>query len=131
MKWFLTLEVHSVLARRLLNDEQVSIIAPDLLGIEIANALAMKRRRGDMTNEEVDSFLDTFAGLALEIHPSRNLLRRATQLSAFLNRTVYDSLYLALAITQNCALITADRKFYDAVAASELAPHIRWIEDAG
>jgi len=50
-------------------------------------------------------------------------------LAVALDHTVYDSLYLALAIAQDGALITADQKFHATVSDSPLASHIRWIED--
>ncbi|HMC22051.1 MAG TPA: type II toxin-antitoxin system VapC family toxin, partial [Thermoanaerobaculia bacterium] len=57
------------------------------------------------------------------------LLRGAFEIAMMLNRTVYDSLYLALAIAQNCHLVTADSKLHSAVGTSSLAPHVAWIED--
>jgi hypothetical protein len=48
-----------------------------------------------------------------------------------LDRTVYDCLYPALAVTQNCPPFTAERKFYSGVFTSPaFAAPIRWIEDA-
>jgi predicted nucleic acid-binding protein len=51
------------------------------------------------------------------------------ELAITLDRSVYDSLYLALAVAQDCQLITADRKFYSAVSSSSLGSYVRWIED--
>ncbi len=39
-----------------------------------------------------------------------------------------DSLYLALAVAEDCVLVTADSRFHDAVRGSSLADHIAWIE---
>jgi predicted nucleic acid-binding protein len=47
--------------------------------------------------------------------------------SAEAGRTVYDSLYIALAVAQDCVLITDDRKFHGVIASGPLAKHIRWI----
>jgi len=35
---------------------------------------------------------------------------------------------VALAVAQECALVTADRKFYSILEASSLADHVEWIE---
>jgi predicted nucleic acid-binding protein len=50
-------------------------------------------------------------------------------LAVELDRTMYDSLYLALAVAAECALVTADAKLHAAVAASPLAAHVQWVED--
>ena len=45
------------------------------------------------------------------------------------DRSAYDSLYLALAVVQQCQAVTADRKLYNALQGGPLASSIRWIED--
>ena len=50
-------------------------------------------------------------------------------LAVSLGQTVYDSLYLTLAIARDCVLITADRKFHFAVTTIGLGSHIEWIAD--
>jgi len=45
------------------------------------------------------------------------------------DRSVYDSLYLALAVAEKCALVTADAKFHSVVVKSPLADHVHWVQD--
>ena len=73
--------------------------------------------------------MNAFAKLPLEIRPSSTLLPAALELAIALDRPVYDSLYLALAVAEECALITADAKFHATIAASSLAGHVQWVED--
>jgi predicted nucleic acid-binding protein len=44
-------------------------------------------------------------------------------------QTFYDSLYLALAMTEKARMVTADRKFYDALAGTSSQRHLLWIEE--
>lgn len=125
-KWFIP-EVHSDSAARLLDSELV-LLAPDLIGAEFGNILWKKLRRAEITKEEAAAILNAFGALPLEIHPSAALLTAAFHIAVSLDRTVYDSLYLALAAAENCVLVTADAKFHDAVRRSVLADHIEWIE---
>jgi predicted nucleic acid-binding protein len=46
-----------------------------------------------------------------------------------LRRSVYDSLYLALAVAEECVLITADAKFHSVVTTSSVANHVLWVEE--
>jgi predicted nucleic acid-binding protein len=45
------------------------------------------------------------------------------------DRAVYDSLYLVLAITQQCHMVTADEKFYNALKTSSYASNLLWVEN--
>ncbi|MFZ5468270.1 MAG: hypothetical protein ACOZIN_02435 [Myxococcota bacterium] len=45
-----------------------------------------------------------------------------------MGRTVYDSLYLVLAIQNEGRFVTADRKFYDAMTGA-FGEHLRWVGD--
>jgi predicted nucleic acid-binding protein len=127
VKWFVP-EIHSTAAARLLETDVV-IVAPDLIGPELANTLWKKVRRGEITRAEAAEILTTFGSVGVEIHPSNVLLASALQIAVALDRTVYDSLYLALAVATDGVLITADRRFHTSVRASPLASHIRWVED--
>lgn len=127
VKWFVP-EIHSEAAARLL-DEDFIVSAPDLIGPEVANTVWKKVRRQEITSRDAAEILNAFSAVGVAIYPSRLLLLAAFELAEALDRTVYDSLYLALAVAQNAALITADRKFHTAVMDSPIASHIRWVED--
>lgn len=127
VKWFLV-EPHSIRAGRL-RDARFSLVAPDLIRLELGNVLWKHVRRGELTSKAAESHLEAFEMAETEIRQTSGLVAVAFHLAVALDRTVYDCLYLALAVEENCALITADRKFHAAVAKSQLAPYILWIED--
>lgn len=127
IKWFVP-ETHSAAAGRLLESEPI-LAAPDLIVPELGNTLWKKVRRGEISSEEAAEILATFGTIGVELYPCSPLLVSAFELAVALDRTVYDSLYLALAVALDCPLITADRRFHDSVRDSPFAQHVRWIED--
>ncbi len=128
VKWFVP-EIHSDAAARLLDAEFV-LCAPDLIGPELANTLWKKMRRGDISRAQAGEILAAFDAMPIEIVPSKVLLPAAFQVAAALDRSVYDCLYVALAVMQKCPVFTADRKFHAAVLKSTaFTAHLRWIED--
>lgn len=127
VKWFLP-ELHSIRAGRL-RDARYALVAPDLIRLEIGNVLWNRVQRNEMTSEAAAGHLEAFDTARTEILRASGLVKAAFHLAVSLRSTVYDCLYLALAVEENCALITADRKFYAAVHASGFAPYILWIED--
>jgi predicted nucleic acid-binding protein len=127
VKWFVP-EIHSELAARLLEADLI-VSAPDLIGPELGNTLWKKVRRKEITPQEATEILKTFPRLGVELYPSSTLLSSAFELAVALDRTVYDSVYLALSIALDGVLVTADRKFHAAVLESALSRHIRWIAD--
>ena len=127
VKWFVS-EIHSDVALRLLEPDLI-ISAPDLIGPELANTIWKKVRRQELTRAEATEILNAFENIGVEIYPSAVLLSSAFELAVALDRTVYDSLYLALAVAQDGVLVTADQRFYAYVADTALTKHIRWIED--
>jgi predicted nucleic acid-binding protein len=126
MKWFVP-EIHSAAAARLL-DPAIVLCAPDLIGPAFGNILWKKVRRAEITRNEAGEILGAFAALPLEIRSSAALLGAAFEIAVEFDRSVYDSLYLALAVAEECALVTADAKFHAVVAASPLASHVLWVD---
>jgi predicted nucleic acid-binding protein len=127
VKWFIP-EIHSAVSLRFL-DPRIDLFAPDMIRAEIGNALWKRMRRRELTSAEAIQILESLETIGLDIRSSFVLLPSALALANALDRTVYDSVYLALAIKLDCALITADRKFHQAVVASAFFNHIRWIEE--
>ncbi len=67
--------------------------------------------------------------MVLQVYPSQSLMPLAMDIALQTQRTVYDSLYLALALTERCPMITAGKKFYNALKTSIFASNILWLED--
>jgi predicted nucleic acid-binding protein len=127
VKWFLP-EPHADAARRLL-DGGHTLMAPDLLFPEVANILWKRVRRQEITDEEAAATVQALGALPLQVSASWPLVLLALEIACRTQRTVYDSLYLALAVHEDCAMVTADRKLYDAIQGSPMAPHIGWVEE--
>jgi predicted nucleic acid-binding protein len=126
VKWYVP-EVHADSAVRLL-DEGYELHAPDLLLPELGNILWKKNRRNELTEKEVKSILGAFAAVPIRIHPSREILEAAVEISLKTARTVYDSFYLALAIGLSCSLVTADDRLFNSLQSSPFAASIQHVK---
>ena len=94
------------------------LIAPDLLVAECANALWKMARRTEITAEDAVFAARTLERSNIELYPMRRLLGPATRLATTLDHPAYDCIYLALAQTEACALVTADERLLRKLAAS-------------
>ncbi len=128
IKWHVD-EIHADAARRLLSDDTPALHAPDLVFPELGNILWKKIRRGELTDEQARRIGHLVALPPLEVHPSAPLLEAALEIAISTGRTVYDSLYLALAVQLNCRMVTADERLYHALKDGPLSAHILWVED--
>jgi predicted nucleic acid-binding protein len=116
LKWFLDEEGTSQALQ--LRDEfyrgKREIVVPDLLLMEVANAL---RYNPSFTGEEIKEAIETLFDIGiLIVTPTRSLMVRAIDLAKSLNVTCYDAVYLALAQELDFEFITADKKFWKSVA---------------
>ena len=111
VKWLVD-EPLSAQAARLLDQEQ-PLAAPELLHVEVANALWAMAVRGRMAGAEVHEALDLLAEALLIVPPSmKQLMPAAARLASDLEHPVYDCIYLALAMQEQRPVITADRRFH-------------------
>ncbi|MBC6429959.1 type II toxin-antitoxin system VapC family toxin [Nostoc sp. HG1] len=127
IKWFVP-EVHSDKARRLLTSNYTFLV-PDFFFAEVANVLWKRVRRGEDTADNAKQTLADLNTIPLEVYLSRPLMPLALDIAIQNDRAVYDSLYLALAITQKCQMVTADEKFYYALKTSSYAKNLLWVEN--
>lgn len=110
-KWIMD-EHRSDRARAL--ESETPLIAPSLIGAEIANAVWKAVIRGDFRNADTSPGLTLALGLFDRIVPIEELNLRALEIAIELKHPVYDCFYLALAERENATLATADRKLIDA-----------------
>lgn len=127
VKWFLP-EIHSREALRLLNKE-FELLAPDLFFAEFGNVLWEKWRTEEVDADSAAKILIDFRRIPLVIVSSEIILDVAWTISERYQRSFSDSLYLSVAQTQECRLVTADKKFYNALKSTPLGQSLLWIED--
>jgi len=126
IKWYIP-EPDSVQAAPLL-DGRAQLLAPDLLTAELGNILWKKTRAGELSGADAADIADAFASVCpVIIWPSTLLLGGALDLAVNFQRPVYDALYLALAVAQNCPLITADDRLARAIQRTKLRPFVRLL----
>ena len=107
-------------ARSLLVDwtkGRIELFVPDLLLTEVANVLWKAARVGRCGAPQARSALNILISYDLPVVPSVTLLDLALRIGVEYKRTVYDSIYIALAVQSSRPLVTADEKLANAVAA--------------
>jgi len=127
IKWFIP-ETHAEAAARL-QDTTYQLHVPAFFVLELGNVLCKKIRRQEITQEEGEAILEELEHVPLRQHPDRRLFRSAYALAHHTHRSLYDCLYLALAETIDGQVVTADRKFYTAIANGQYKQHALWVED--
>jgi predicted nucleic acid-binding protein len=95
----------------------VRLMVPDLFWAELANILWKAVRQGRLTRTTAEAGLAATRDRNLPTIPSLEVLDQAFAIAATFDRSVYDSLYVALAVEMKAQLITADQKLAHALAA--------------
>ncbi len=127
VKWFVP-EVHSDAARRLLVLPH-EYFAPDLLFAETANTIWKKIRRQELTPEDGQRLVSDLGQIAVQTVSCRALAPDAHAIAAATGRTVYDSMYVALAVRLGTRAITADDRLAGALKTiPTLAAHIQLVQ---
>jgi len=127
IKWFLS-EIHSHEALRLLNKE-FELLAPDLIFAEFGNVLWKKWRAEEIDTDSVTNILFDFRRTPIIIISTETLLDVSWTIAERYQQSFYDSLYLSITQIQGCRLVTADKKFYNALKSTQLGKHLLWIEN--
>jgi len=103
------------------------LLAPDLVWVETANVIWKRQRRGDLTADAASDIARSILALPVVTHPAADLVPDALELAMQLDRTVYDCLYLALAVKTKSVMITGDKRLVSSLAGGPLAKHVVWI----
>jgi predicted nucleic acid-binding protein len=92
-------------------------LVPDLFWLEVGNAVWKAVLRGKIDPEMAGRNFRAISDLKIPTVPSFDLAPHALRLAVTHRRTVYDSVYVALALRANAELITADERLAKALAA--------------
>ncbi len=98
-------------------DGAVDFLVPDMFWAELGNVLRKGVRQRRWTRVEADSVAADMKARDFVTFSSSTLLMEALQISFQYDRSVYDCLYVALAVQTNADLITADERLANALAA--------------
>jgi predicted nucleic acid-binding protein len=104
------------------------LIAPDWVLLEVANALWRKVSLVGLPEEVVRQALAGLPQLFSETPPTVPLLSAGLDLSFRIRHPLYDCLYLALAIEEDCRMITADKAFKVAADRGGLGDQVELLE---
>jgi predicted nucleic acid-binding protein len=122
-------EVHSAQATRFFSDGH-ELIVPEFMLAEFANIVWKKSALlGELTETESRTLVGAVQELPLGYYYTSGLLTEALLIALATRRTVYDSLYIALAAAQACQLMTDDRRLYESLQSTSWAPFVTLIEN--
>jgi len=116
-------EKHTEAAKTLLLSE-CRLHAPDLIYAEVAGVIWKRHRRGEIDAGETSDLLADVLALPLEITPSEQLVSDALALAIRTGRTVYDCLYIALAVQRKAVMFSGDQRLVNALSAGPLRNHV-------
>jgi predicted nucleic acid-binding protein len=121
-------ERHSASARGLMTD-QWDRVAPSHLMAESLSIVFTKYLRGVCPPEDVERHVNEVLALPVRTVEDSVVAMDAMHLAVLLRHSVYDCMYLAVAMRERAPLVTADRRLYDAAVAAELGEHVVWVGD--
>lgn len=130
IKWYLW-EDRSDQARGLVSGEsQRRLIAPDLIIAELGNILWNRQRNRSLSSAEAAEITEAVATpstFPVEIAASMPLLQQALRIAVEGDRSIYDSLYVALAVVEDTAVVTADARLVNALSTTRYARNVRLL----
>ncbi len=127
LKWLIP-ETHEADAKRLQGPAH-ELHVPTLFDIEIGNILWKKVRNGMLARAEADTLLAKLPIVPVTRHEALPVVPKAFDIAHQTDRTVYDCLYLALAVDLRGRMVTADQKFFNALATTPWAAYLCWVAD--
>ena len=114
VKWFLRVgEPLAAEALQLLKSYkagEADFLVPDLFFAEFANILWKAQLRGRCDATLADSAIREVIGIGFPAFSSFSLIEAAIQIARAYQRTVYDCIYVALAVETRSEVVTADER---------------------
>jgi predicted nucleic acid-binding protein len=128
-KWFLTGPEETLVeaASDILSGwvaDRIQLIVPDIFWAEMGSIFLKAVRLGRIPKTVGREALSALAQQKLRTFPTLPLLEIAYTIAESFGRSIYESLYVALAVTSNYVLVTADERLAN-VAAAHFP--VRWL----
>jgi predicted nucleic acid-binding protein len=111
----LTREALELLKRYAAGD--LRFVVPDLFWAELANILRKAVRQERLRVASAETAIHAIRDRSFPTVSSHTLLVEAFAIASAFDRSVYDALYVALAVTSKSQLVTADERLANALAA--------------
>jgi predicted nucleic acid-binding protein len=108
-------------------DAADTLLAPEFLSLECANALWKKVRRKEIALGDARGALEHVVGGFIKLHSSSALAHSALRWGCELDHPAYDCAYIALAEVEQAELLTADRELVRRLLASGSSVHAHWV----
>lgn len=108
-------EALELLARR--THRKVDMLVPDLFWLEVGNVLWKAVRKNECTPDDAKKGLSLLEHQALQTISSQPLIEPTLEIAIRYGRSMYDSVYVALARLSGSELVTADERLANALAA--------------
>ncbi|MBK9214209.1 MAG: type II toxin-antitoxin system VapC family toxin [Chloracidobacterium sp.] len=129
IKWYVA-ETDFAQEAEYLTDDSFDLHAPQLILAEIGNILWKKYSRGELDESQVLRILrESDIDRELVLHSHQPLVEEAVKCAMETRQTVYDWMYLTLALALDIQFVTADAKFFNNVSQTKYSNHLCWIGD--
>lgn len=104
--------------------QETMVVVPDLFYYEVSNAIIHKKH---IPTGAAQSAVSALFALALHTIPiNADILASSVKLSRQFHITVYDACYIAVALSSNCPLVTANPRHQRQVFGCKVIPIEQW-----
>jgi len=124
-KWFIEEPFAEAALKLAAGSHQLHV--PDFFRLEMDSLFCKWIRHGLITEADASNLRSVLRQIPLRQHPFESLQDSAFAIANQTRRSIYDCLYLALAVSLGGRMVTADRRFYRGLAPGPLSNHIAWI----
>ncbi len=127
LKWYLSDEEHGDIALDILADhasDRLSLHAPALLEFEVANSLAIAKRRARVGDDDALKAMDGFTNLGITLYPLSPHFPKVLIYCDRYNLSAYDAAYVAIADEMKTQLVTADKRLFNSTRKLKF---VKWI----
>lgn len=128
VKWYFEEEfkIQALSIARQIKLEQLSVVVPEIFYLEISSACWKRALKKEIKSWQAVEILEGLTNLPVRKYSDHELADVALDNALFYNISVYDSLYISLAEIYGAALITADKRLFNACKEKGF-PWIEWL----